>query len=60
MQYVKPKINEMDTTQIVILVFVVVTVFMAGREIFNWYFKINERIKLQQETNELLKKLLSK
>lgn len=35
-------------------------VFMALREVANWYFKINDRIKLQQETNELLKKLLEK
>lgn len=35
-------------------------VFMALREFWCWYFKINEQIKLRQETNELLKKLLNK
>ena len=34
-----------------------ILLFFALREVFMWYFKINERIKLHKETNELLKQL---
>lgn len=52
----------MDTTYTVLIIAAVIIFFMAGREIANWYFKINDRIKLQndqiklqQETNTLLR-----
>lgn len=35
-----------------------VGLFLLLREVFCWYSKINERLKLQQETNALLKKIL--
>jgi len=50
----------MSDTILIIILIIVIIIFLVGREIANWYFKINDRIKLQQETNELLKKLLSK
>ena len=42
-----------------ILGFIAVTlfVFILIRELICWYFKINERIKLQKELNKLLVKL---
>jgi hypothetical protein len=46
------------TFVIVIIVFVIL--FLIGREIFCWYCKINERISLQNNTNELLQQILSK
>ncbi len=32
--------------------------FYMFRELFNWYWKINERISIQRKTNFLLEKLL--
>lgn len=50
----------MSDTIILIILIIVIVIFLVGREIANWYLKINIRIKLQEETNELLKKLLNK
>ena len=44
----------------IIVIVVVVVIFLIGRELFCWYYKINERITLQTETNELLKQILEK
>ncbi len=42
-----------------LVVFVVsIILFLALRRFNCWYWKINERIALQQETNELLKELI--
>ena len=43
---------------IIIWIVVVIILFLLCREIICWYYKINERITLQTETNELLKKIL--
>ena len=40
----------------IIVIVVLVVLFLIGREIFCWYYKINERIELQKETNLLQKK----
>jgi hypothetical protein len=45
---------------IIIWIVVVIILFLLCREIICWYYKINERITLQTETNELLKKILEK
>lgn len=45
---------------IILWVIVVVVLWLLLRELVCWYYKINERITLQKETNELLKKLLQK
>lgn len=45
---------------IILWVIVVVVLWLLLRELVCWYYKINERISLQKETNELLKKLLQK
>lgn len=37
-----------------ICIVVLVVVFLICREINNWYWKINERIALQKETNAYL------
>ena len=47
-----------STTAIIFILIIVV--WLIIRELICWYYKINERIKLQKETNELLEKLLSK
>lgn len=51
-----------NTTEIaikVILVLIVIGVlWYALREIVCWYYKINERIDLQKETNRLLRKMV--
>jgi hypothetical protein len=44
----------MDIINIILIALVVFLLFMAGRELVCWYLKINERIKLHQETNNLL------
>lgn len=36
-----------------------VLVLLALRELFCWYFKINQKIKLLEENNRLLKKLVN-
>ena len=45
---------------IIIWIVVVILLFLLCREIICWYYKINERITLQTETNELLKQILEK
>lgn len=35
-----------------------IILFFVCRELFCWYYKINERIALQKETNRLLRKLV--
>jgi hypothetical protein len=39
---------------------ILIIIFLIIRELVMWYWKINERIELQKETNELLKKLIEK
>lgn len=39
-------------------ILIAIGLFLLLREVFCWYNKINERLKLQQETNELLRKIL--
>ncbi|MFA7066238.1 MAG: zinc ribbon domain-containing protein [Dysgonamonadaceae bacterium] len=43
---------------ILVIVGIILLVFLILREVMCWYWKINERITLQQETNLLLKKLI--
>jgi len=33
---------------------IMVAIFLLGREIFCWYLKINERVRLLEKNNELL------
>jgi uncharacterized membrane protein YcjF (UPF0283 family) len=40
--------------QALIILAIILLVFLIGREIVTWYWKINERIHLQNETNEIL------
>ena len=47
------------TTLLIVLV-VGVLIFLLLREVNCWYWKVNRRIELQEETNDLLKKLVSK
>jgi len=44
---------------LLIVVIIIAVIFLICREILLWYYKINERIKLQKETNELLKKIIN-
>ena len=52
--------NFIETSFFMYLVVSVVSIllFLALRGFNCWYWKINERIALQQETNELLKELI--
>lgn len=43
-----------------LIIAIMILLFLLLREVVMWYWKINERIKLQKETNVLLAKLLSK
>lgn len=45
---------------ILITVVILVVVFLILREVNCWYWKINERIHLQNEQNQLLTKILSR
>ena len=49
----------MDTIMVVFgIVCVLIILFFICRNIFLWYAKINERIELQERTNQLLEKIL--
>ena len=52
--------NFIETPFFMYLVVSVISIllFLALRSFNCWYWKINERIALQQETNELLKELI--
>lgn len=55
-------INDMRPEELLVLILmgigVAFGVFIILRELMCWYYKINERIKLQKEANRLLKKLV--
>ena len=42
------------------ILIVAVVLFIALREVFCWYWKINERIALQKETNSILAAIANK
>jgi hypothetical protein len=44
---------------IIIGLIVFILVFLLLREVMCWYYKINERLSVQKETNRLLAKLLN-
>ena len=53
--------NELDIVLAIIgIVLIIVLIVWGLREVSCWYFKINERIELQKEHNDLLKSLLIK
>lgn len=43
-----------DFTYAVIGFLIMVGIFLLGREIYCWYFKINERVRMLEKNNELL------
>jgi hypothetical protein len=45
---------------ILVILIVLILIFLALREFVCWYYKINKRIELMEETNQLLKKLIMK
>ena len=47
-----------DLLTLIVVIAIAVLLFFVCREIICWYFKINERIRLLEEQNALLKKLL--
>jgi len=46
-------------TEGIISLIIIILLFLIFREVANWYWKINERIFLMREQNELLRKLVS-
>jgi len=50
----------METMTIIICLILFVIVLFITREIVSWFWKINENIRLQEETNRLLKKIVDK
>ena len=52
--------SNLSSEQFWAIVVCAVIAYFLLREVFCWYYKINERIKLQNETNDLLKKIISK
>ncbi|MEI6695530.1 MAG: hypothetical protein WCO13_05635 [Bacteroidota bacterium] len=48
----------MDISTFFITIIVLVIIFFLMREVNCWYWKINQRISLMEEQNELLKKFL--
>lgn len=53
--------NESSDSLLLIVagIFVVVILFVVLREVFLWYYKINEIVRNQQTTNRLLRKMLN-
>ncbi len=49
----------MDTASIIFLIIVVLIIFLLLREVNCWYWKINKRISLLEEQNQLLKMFIS-
>lgn len=47
-----------NLTIIIFILFVFVIIFLLLREVNCWYWKINERISLMMEQNNLLRKLV--
>ena len=47
-------------TNILLIIAATVVVFLILREVVCWYFKINERVKLQIESNAIQKEILQK
>ncbi len=52
--------NIENLINVILVLAILILLFLLLREVVMWYWKINERIKLQKETNVLLAKLLSK
>lgn len=49
-----------DVTSTLLLIIIgAVVLFLIMREVMCWYYKINERLSLQKETNKLLNDVLS-
>jgi hypothetical protein len=44
--------------EILLIIIISVALFLILREVICWYYKINERIRLQIETNNLLKEFI--
>jgi len=49
---------EILNNQILLILGIAIILFFALREVYCWYWKINKRIELQEETNLLLQKLI--
>ncbi|MFZ4740071.1 MAG: hypothetical protein ACOYLE_02785 [Bacteroidales bacterium] len=49
----------MDITVLLITIIVLIVIFFLMREVNCWYWKINKRIALMEEQNELLKVLVN-
>jgi hypothetical protein len=52
------QMKEIGITQIIIFFIIFVIIFLIMREVNLWYFKINRKIELHEETNRLLKQLV--
>ena len=48
-----------DTLNLAIVGFIVVLVFLMGREIVLWYFRISESLKNQRRIIELLEQIVA-
>ena len=46
-------------TEFILILAIIIGIFFLARSINLWYFKINRRIELQEETNRLLKSLVN-
>jgi len=44
---------------ITVIIVITIAIILLIREIVAWYLKINERIRLQKETNQLLKLMMN-
>ena len=51
-------LSSYNATTLVIIFGIAVVLFFALREVNCWYWKINRHIELQEETNNLLQKLV--
>ena len=47
-------------TTLIIGLLITITIFLLIRELICWYYKINVRVELQKETNNLLRSLIEK
>ena len=49
--------GKLGITELLVVLLIIAGLIFIGRAITLWYFKINERITQQHETNRLLRKL---
>lgn len=49
--------NSIDPSSLIIILFIFLVLFFALRPVLLWYYKIDEKMKLLKDQNDLLKEI---